>query len=75
MSAYRTDFEETKYMSFLIKDNLWKILGFIKKRFDSEPVYNEKDIQINATFHNDEMSKNVLIGFAYRWYLLTLFLK
>ena len=21
MSAYRTDFEETKYMSFLIKDN------------------------------------------------------
>ena len=52
-----------------------KKLGFIKKGFDSEPVYNEKDTQTNTTFHNDEMSKNVLIGFAYRWYLLTLFLK
>ena len=50
-------------------------LEFIKKGFDSEPVYNEKYLktkltfyeeQINTTFHNDEMSKNVLIGFAYR---------
>ena len=59
-------------------------LGFIKKGFDNEPVYNKKYLktkltsnkgQINTTFHNDEMSKNVLIGFAYRQYLLTVFLK
>ena len=50
-------------------------LGFIKKGFDNEPVYNKKYLktkltsnkgQINTTFQNDEMSKNVLIGFAYR---------
>ena len=50
-SAYGKDFDETKYMSFLIKDNemlekyleIWdKISKVIKKGFDSEPVYNEK---------------------------------
>ena len=50
MSACRKDFEETKYMSFLIKDELlekcnkiWEeVKNIIKKEFDSEPVYNEK---------------------------------
>ena len=50
LSAYRKDFDETKYMSFLIKDELlekcnkiWEeVKNIIKKEFDSEPVYNEK---------------------------------
>ena len=50
LSACRKDFDETKYMSFLIKDELlekynkiWEeVKNIIKKKFDSEPVYNEK---------------------------------
>ena len=51
MSAYRTDFDETKYMSFLIKDdellkrynkNWEKVKNGIKKSFDIKLVYNEK---------------------------------
>ena len=48
---YRRDFDETKYMSFLIKyhellekynENWEKVKNCIKKEFDSETVYNEK---------------------------------
>ena len=51
MSAYRRDFDETKYMSFLIKDDellekyneIWgKVKNSIEKEFDSEPVHNDK---------------------------------
>ena len=51
MSAYRKDFDITKYTSFLIKDDellekyneIWeKVKKSLKKNFDSEPVYNEK---------------------------------
>ena len=51
MSVYRRDFDETKYMSFLIKDDellekyneIWeKVKNSIKKELHSEPVYNEK---------------------------------
>ena len=54
MSAYRRDFDETKYMSFLIKDGallekyneIWeKVKNSIKKEFDSEPAYNEKVLE------------------------------
>ena len=47
MSAYRRDFDEIKYISFLIKDDellkkyneIWaKVKNSIKKEFDSEPV-------------------------------------
>ena len=75
MSAYRRNFDETKYMPFLIKDNellekcngIWdKVSSVIKKRFYSEPVYNEKhlkakiefyDRKINTNFHKDNMPK------------------
>ena len=49
MSAYRKDFDENKYVSFLIKDDellekyieIWeKVKNSFKKEFDSEPVYN-----------------------------------
>ena len=54
MRAYRRDFHETEYMSFLIKDDeslgkyngIWeKVSNIIKKVFDIEPVYNEKHLK------------------------------
>ena len=51
MNAYRRDFNETKYLFFLIKDDellekyneIWeKVRNNIKKEFGSEPVYNKK---------------------------------
>ena len=51
MSVYWKDFDETKYMSFLIEDNkllekykeIWdKVSKVIEKGFDNESVYNEK---------------------------------
>ena len=53
ISTFRKDFDETKYMSFLIKDDelldkyneIWeKVKSNLKKEFDSEPVYNQKNI-------------------------------
>ena len=53
ISPFRKDFDETKYMSFLIKDDelldkyseIWeKVKSNLKKEFDSEPVYNQKNI-------------------------------
>ena len=50
MSGYRKDFDETKYISFLIKDDellekyseIWeKVKNSLKKEFDNEPVYSE----------------------------------
>ena len=54
MYAYRKDFDETKYVSLLIKDDkllekyneIWeKVSNIIYKEFDSNPVYNEKYIK------------------------------
>ena len=51
VSKYRKNYNETKYMSFLKKDGellekynkIWdKVSHIIKKKIDSEPVYNEK---------------------------------
>ena len=49
-SAFRRDFDETKYISFLIKDDNYlkntikfgKKLKIVSKKNLSEPVYNEK---------------------------------
>ena len=50
MTAYRKDFDETKFMSFLIKDDellekyneIWeKVTDGLKKGLDGEPVYNK----------------------------------
>ena len=55
MSAYRKDFDETKYMPFLIKEDemlekyneIWETFSnTIKKGFDSESVYNEQYLKI-----------------------------
>ena len=54
MSAYGRNVDETKYMSFLIKNDKYlekyneildKVSNTIKKEFDSKPVYNEKYIK------------------------------
>ena len=58
MNAYRRDFDETKYMSFSIKDDellekyneIWEKVGnSSRKEFDSEPVYNEKYLKTKMT--------------------------
>ena len=50
MSLCRRDFDKTKYMSFLKKNEelletyneIWdKVSNTIKKGFDSEPIYNQ----------------------------------
>ena len=49
--AYRKDFDDTKFMSFLIKaaellemySEIWgKVKDSLKREFDSKPEYNEK---------------------------------
>ena len=68
MSAYRRDLEETKYMSFLVKDNqliekyneIWeKVSTSIKKEFDSEPVENEKYLKTKLKSNNGKIDTNV----------------
>ena len=67
MSAYRRDFSETKYMSFLIKDDeLWekyneiweKVKNSIKKEFDSRPRYNEKYRKAKIKSYNVKINTN-----------------
>ena len=60
------DFDETKYMSFLIKDELlekynevWqKVKNITKKEFDNEPVYNEKHLQAKINSYNGKINTN-----------------
>ena len=67
MSAYRKDFDETKCMSLLIKDDellekyneIWKsVKNIIKKEFDSEPVCNEKYLKAKMKLYNGKTSTN-----------------
>ena len=70
MSAYRRDFDETKYMPLLIKDDKLienSVSNSINEGFDSEPVYNEKYLKtklkyyegkINTNFHSDRIPKD-----------------
>ena len=67
MSAYRRDFDETKYMSFLTKNDellekyneIWdKVSNTIKKGFDSEPLCNEKYLRSNINFYEGKISTN-----------------
>ena len=79
MSACRRDFDETKYMSFLIKNEellekyneIWEVIkvsNSMKKEFDSEPGYNEKYIKVQKKkqiFMALRYQKKVLNTFAY----------
>ena len=67
MGVYREDFDETKYISFLIKDDkllekyneIWeKVKNSLKKEFDSEPVYNEKYLKAKIKSYNGKINTN-----------------
>ena len=60
MNTYRRDFDETKYITLLIKDDgllekyneMWKkVKNSIKEEFGSEPVYNEKYVNARIKSH------------------------
>ena len=67
MSAYRRDFDETKQMSFLTKDDkllekyneIWgNVKNSIKKWFDSELVYNEKYLKAKVNSYDVKINTN-----------------
>ena len=67
MNAYRKDFDETEYMSFLTKDdellkkynNIWKkVKNTIDKEFGSDPVYNEKYLKATIKSYNGKINTN-----------------
>ena len=67
MIAYRKDFDESKNMSFLIKDDellekyndiLEKFKNNLKNEFDSEPVYNEKYLNTKIKSCNGKINTN-----------------
>ena len=60
-SAYRRDFDKTKCISFLIKDEkllekyneIWKkVSNIIKNELDSKPEYNEKYLKMKMKSYN-----------------------
>ena len=67
MTPYRKDFDETKYMSFLIKDNellekcneIWgKVTNSIKKELNSESVYNKKYLKTKIKSYKRKINAN-----------------
>ena len=67
MIAYRRDFDNTKCISFLIKDEkllekyneIWKnVSSIIKKEFDNKPVYNKRYIKTKIKSYNGKMNTN-----------------
>ena len=67
MTPYRKDFDETKYVSFLIKDNellekcneIWgKVTNSIKKELNSESVYNKKYLKTKIKSYKGKINTN-----------------
>ena len=67
MSACRTDFDETKYISFFIRDDellekyndIWEqVKNSIRKEFESETVYNEKYLKAKIKSYNAKINTN-----------------
>ena len=61
MTAYRKDFDETKYIYFLIKDDELlekcnkireKVKNSLKGEFDSKPIYNENYLKAKIKSFN-----------------------
>ena len=68
MYAHRKDFDGTKYVSLLIKDDkllekyneIWeKVNNIIYKELDSNPVYNEKYIKTKIKSCNGKINTNL----------------
>ena len=67
MSTYIRDFDETEYMSFLIKDDKLfkkyneiceKVQNSIEKEFNSKPIYNEKYLKAKIKSCNEKINTN-----------------
>ena len=67
MVAYGRDFNETKHISFWIKDDkllekrneIWeKVKSSIKKKFVNKPVYNEKYLKTKIKPYNGKFNTN-----------------
>ena len=67
MSVYRRDFDETKFMSFLVKDDEFlekyneictKVSNSIKNTFNSEPLYNEKCLKTKIKSYKKKINTN-----------------
>ena len=67
MTEYRKDFDETKYIYFLIKDDelleqyneIWeKLKNSLKKELGSNPVYNEKYLKAKIKSYNGKINAN-----------------
>ena len=82
MSAYRKGFNETKYISFLIKDNellkkyneiCKKVKNSLKKEFDWKPVYLEKYLKPKIKSYNGKINTNFYDkeGFQFIFFLST----
>ena len=65
MSAYRNNFDETKYISFLIKDNellenyneiYENVSNASGKEFNSNPVYNKKYLRAKIKSYNGQIN-------------------
>ena len=65
-AGYRKDFEETKFTSFLIKDDellekyneVWEKAKDPKREFDSKPVYNKKYLRAKIKYCKGKTNKN-----------------
>ena len=85
MSAYRIDFDETEYMSFLMKDEvflekyneIWgKVSSIIKKEFNSETVHNKNYLKTKKNLiTKTSTQKKALNVFIYQWYWLLQFIQ
>ena len=66
MIAYRREFDETKYMLFLIKDELLeksneiceKVSKSIKKELDSKSLYDKKYLKAKINSYNEKSNTN-----------------
>ena len=67
MIAFRKDFDKTKYVSFLIKDDellekyneIWdKVSHTVGKVYDSNPVYNKKYLRAKIKSYNGKINTN-----------------
>ena len=67
ITAYRKDFDETKFMSFLIKDDellekykeIWeKVKDSLKREFDIKPLYNKKYLRAKIKPYNRKINTN-----------------
>ena len=67
MSEYRRDFDKTKIISFLIKNEKLlekynkfckNVSNIIKNEIDSKPIYNEKYLKVKVKYYNGKVNTN-----------------